>query len=124
MLSEAEYLTLQATRAKARFRQTVHTLTDEILGPLEIRPLIRRHPWWSLGGGALAGLVSGVGLGGRRRRHADGPTADKSSSTVAQAGRSVRRMLSAVVSALVVANLRGGAATPVEPSSNGHSTEP
>jgi ElaB/YqjD/DUF883 family membrane-anchored ribosome-binding protein len=66
MLSEREFLDMQSARAKARFRQTASNLADELLAPLRIRPFIQRRPWWSLGGAATAGFLSGLRHGHRR----------------------------------------------------------
>ena len=108
MSPEGEYLQQQVARTRARFRQTARTLADECLAPLEIRPFIRRRPWWSLGSVALGGFVSGLALGGggRRRAGAGHGRGRVRAVLAAIAGPRARRVLRSVLSAAVVANLR------------------
>lgn len=65
MLTERTFLRLQSAAAKARFRLHAKALTDELLAPLQVRPLVRRHPWLTLGGAMLAGFLV---VGGQARR--------------------------------------------------------
>ena len=108
MLSERDYLNLQATRAKARFRQTARTLADELLAPLQVRPFIQRNPWWSLGGAAAAGFVSSLVLFRGRAKAGSSQPRGKFRRGLATVSLRARRLLSSVVSAVVMANLRGG----------------
>lgn len=124
MLSEAEYLELQASRAKARFRQTASTLGNELLAPFELRPFIQRCPWWSLGGAAAAGFVSGASLGHRGRKAGAGRASGKLHELFAMVHRRVRRVLGSALGAMVVANLRGGAPAPPAPVTNGRGPVP
>jgi len=121
--SEAEYLAVQATDAEARFRQTAHTLGEELLAPFEIRPFIQRRPWWSLGGAAAAGFVSGLGIGGRGKR-AEAAARGRIPRLLAIVGHRLRRVVTNAIGAVVVANLRGGKASPASPPSNGRRAPP
>jgi hypothetical protein len=108
MQSEAEFLRLQAERAKARFKQTTRTMVDELLSPLQVRPLIQRRPWQSLGSAAAVGFLSGLGLGRRRPKAAPGRPPGRVRQAVAHLGRRVRRMLMSGLGTMLVANLRSG----------------
>ena len=119
MSREADYLAAQANGAKARFRLTARTLVDEVLAPLEIRPLIARRPWWSLGGAVVAGFVTGRGLRRRSRKAGAAPAGGKVHQLLAQVNQRVRRVLRSALGAVFVASLRRGAA-PSTPSANGH----
>lgn len=139
MSRESDYLQLQSTRAKAKFKQTARTLADEVLAPFAIRPFIRSRPWWSLGGAAAAGFVSGRSL----RRRGRTPGAIRSGGEVhrllALVKVRLQRVLKSALGALVVATLRGAerarpaphtgrprAASGDEfvPPTNGHGTAP
>jgi hypothetical protein len=108
MESEAEFLTRQATLAKARLRQSARLLADELVAPFEIGPLIARRPWWSVGGAVVGGFACGLGL---RRRHK--AQVSKQPGRVAEfttiATRRVGRLVSSALGAIVVAGLRGAA---------------
>lgn len=67
MLTEHTFLRMQSTAAKARFRRHAKALTDELIAPLQLRPLVRRHPWLSLGGAMLTGFLA---VGGKPRQSA------------------------------------------------------
>lgn len=110
MPSEAEYLCLQIARAKARLRQNARGLSDDVLAPLRLRPFIVGRPWWSLGGATLAGLATGLTLGRRGRGTSAERPAWKSNAILTAISTRVRRVLTSVVGAAIVANVRG--ATP------------
>jgi hypothetical protein len=115
---EADYLKLQATRSLARLRQTARTLGEEILAPLEIRPLIRRRPWWSLGSAAIAGFVSARVLRRHGRKVGSGRAGGGLRDLLASANRHARRILGSALGALVVANLSGETPGPAAPATN------
>lgn len=108
MPNEAEYLALQAARAKARFKQTARILADELMGPFEIRPLIQRRPWSSLGVAALGGFVSGLRFGGRGRPSGADGRGGRVLELVAGVRQRIQRVLSGALGAIVLANLRRG----------------
>ena len=119
MLSEAEYLDLQAKRAKARFLQTANTLGNELLAPFELRPLIQRRPWWSLAGAAVVGFASGRGLRRRGRKAGPARAAGPVAATLAMITRRARRMLSSLLGAVIARNLRPPSPPPT--TTNGRS---
>lgn len=115
MTPEAEFLALRAEQAKLRMRRTTSEMVDGVLTPLEVRPVVRRHPWASLGVGLLGGLLTGLGL--RRVRTAKAGKAAFLATAKAQPKGSVgrllgaavhraRRMVTSALGAVVVANLR------------------
>jgi hypothetical protein len=115
MPSEAEYLAVQATRAKARMRESVTRLVDEVLAPLNVRPFIRRRPWWCLGGSVLGGYLFGRSL--RRRPGHMATGSGKIRDMVAGVSRRVRHAIRSALGAMALASLRGQARNPdVQPS--------
>lgn len=128
MPSESEFLNLQIESAKAHFRQTARSLGEELLEPLQLRPLIRRRPWWSLGGAAVVGFVAGLRSGRRAPKSGALPTGgtishiSHISHIVATVNQRVRRVLGSALGAMVVANLRGAA--PAASPREQHDTEP
>jgi len=124
MSKEAEFLDRQAMLAKARLRQSARNLTEDLLGPFNIRPFIQRRPWWSLGGAAAAGFVSGLGLGRRRGKATGGqatsgkPAEGKIPRLLAMVNVRLRRVLRSALGAIIAANLRSAPA-PAAPATNG-----
>jgi hypothetical protein len=60
MTTEAEFLDQQAERAKARLRRHIELLGEDLLAPVDVRTFVRRRPFWSIGGAAIGGAISGV----------------------------------------------------------------
>lgn len=118
MLSEAEFLCDQAARAKARFWRTASTLGTELQAPFDVRPLIRRRPWWSVAGATVAGFVAGLALRRSRAKVGAERTAKSGQGTLAIVRR-LRTVLGSALGAIVAASLRGAAPTPTAPSANG-----
>jgi len=119
MSKEAEFLDRQAMLAKARLRQSARNLSEDLLGPFNIRPFIQRRPWWSLGGAAAAGFVSGLGLGRRGGKVTGGkPAEGKIPRLLAMVNVRLRRVLRSALGAIIAANLRSAPA-PAAPATNG-----
>lgn len=66
MSDEGEFLRQQAAAALARLRGTLRSLGDDLIEPLQLRGIVRKRPWWSLGAALLGGFLAG-GLFGKRR---------------------------------------------------------
>jgi len=117
MTTEAEFLQTRAREAKQRMHRTANELINGVLVPLEARPVVRRHPWTSLGVALLGGIVTGATLRrGRGRRAAERENEgllDRLARTVRRGGRIVR----STIGAMVFANLRDSARA--APQSNG-----
>jgi hypothetical protein len=109
MQREAEYLALQAARAKARLKHTASTLADEVLAPFQVLPFIRRHPWWSVSGAAVLGFLSARPFRGRDRAFGSQGAGSRVQAHLAIVSRRIRRLLRRALSTIVVANLRSGA---------------
>lgn len=112
MPSEADFLRLQGARARARLRLSARTLADELLAPLQLRPFVRRRPWWSVGGATAAGFLTGMRLGRRGDRSATGSTKGRLHSGLASVGNGLRSLLRTAMGAMVMASLRGGTPGP------------
>ena len=125
MLSEADYLDLQAARAVDRLKLTARTLADELLEPIDVRPLIKSHPWWSLGAAGVGGFLSGLRLGRRKLDTAARRAASRSHRLLAVLHRRVWPLLRSAVGTAMVAGLRGNAAAPTgAPQPNGNGVAP
>ncbi len=122
MSRESDYLDLQAKNAKAGLRRTARALSDELLEPLRIRPFIRSRPWWSLGGAAVAGFVSGARSGRPGAKPAVAPGVGVLSGLFAGVDQRVRRVLRSIFGAVLVANMRGE--PPVAGPGAGESSSP
>ena len=122
MMTEAEYLSLQAARAKARLQLAANTMVTEIVEPLQIRPFIQRRPWLSVGGAALAGFVSAMGLSRRPRTTGPAKPAGKVHEMISMVNQRLRRLATSALGALLVANLRGPSPPAATPSANGPDT--
>lgn len=109
MNPEAEFLRERVRLAKQRMHRTTTEIVNGVLVPLEARPLVRRHPWTSLGVALLGGIVTGAGLRrGRSRRaaeRADDGFFDRIARTLHRGGRILRSTLGA----MVLTNLRDSA---------------
>ena len=68
MMTESEFLSLQAERAKANFKRTLHLLSEDLMAPVDVRGMVRRRPYWSLLGATASGFVTGFGLKGLLRK--------------------------------------------------------
>lgn len=66
MPDEGEFLRRQAAAALARLQGTVRSLGDDLIEPLQLRGIVRKRPWWSLGAAMLGGFLAGGFLGKRR----------------------------------------------------------
>lgn len=115
MPSERAFLDLQSAAAKARLRHEANALAADLIAPLRLQPLVRRHPWLSLGGAALAGFLATGGIGGTATAAGPKPAKELPAS-VAALLRRVRRMMTGAIGTVVLSSLRGRtrAATPVE----------
>ena len=106
---EAEFLQLRVRQAKQRMRRTTDEMIDGVLTPFEVKPLVRRHPWSSLGVALVGGFLTGLGL--RRRRVTRAAAREKEglfgriARTLHRGGRIVR----GTIGAMVLANLREAA---------------
>jgi hypothetical protein len=119
MNDEAEYLALQAQRSKQRLQRTATTLVDELLAPLDARPIVRRHPHTSLAGATLVGFVVARIL--RRRPRA--PEPERAGGVLhgvfVSLHRRLRRIVASTFGAAIVASLRGGGPKPVPSATDG-----
>lgn len=121
MMTESEFLSLQAERAKANFKRTLHLLSEDLMAPVDVRGMIQRRPFWSLVGATASGFLAGVGLGTLRRKHkakaaengsADKPPAAKDvTGLLADLQRRLRRLVRMTLGTIVIANLRGNHAS-------------
>jgi hypothetical protein len=125
MPSEREFLDQQSTNAKARLRQTAHTLSEELLAPLRIRPLVRRRPWWCLGGAGAAGFLSGLHLGRRDAKSAPKQPRTWLQQAMAPVTVGVRRLLRTTLGAMALGRFGEAVSPPAAtatapPATNGH----
>lgn len=128
MLDEREFLDEQARRAKARLRQTAQQASRELLAPLQLRPMVRRYPWWSLGGASAVGLLAGIGLAQVQRHHDDGAETGSDGGSkkgmvqkgLHRAGSHAWGWLRAAIGTMVMANLRAASVAAHRDGSNGH----
>lgn len=105
MLSERTFLRMQAAAAKARLRNQLGALGDDLLAPLHIRPLVRRHPWLSCGGALLTAFLA---AGGLRRRAARGEAAAwQWPAPVVAMLRQARRLVTSALGAGLLSGWRG-----------------
>lgn len=108
-MNESEFLAQQARSAKASLQRSARTLGEELLEPLQVRPIIQRHPWWSLGGATLAGFVTGVSLSRPRRTGKPVPNGGLS-RILGSIDKRVRGLVRSTLGAIMVANFRNGGA--------------
>jgi hypothetical protein len=107
MNEEAEYLALQLRQSKQRLLQTSTRLVDELLAPFDAPTIVRRHPRTSLAGAALAGLVTGRLLRRRPRPAAAKPAGGLLHTVLDSVRTRLRRLVTSVFGAVVVASWRG-----------------
>ena len=93
-MTEAEFLKLQADRAKHRLLGEARELGRDLAGPLDPRPTVRRHPWWSLTGSLALGVAAGFGLGGWRPDRT--PRAERLRARLQRAEREAREARAAL----------------------------
>jgi hypothetical protein len=58
-LSEAEFLDLQAQRAKAEFTRSLEALKQSLGTAVDLRLWAQHHPWLTVGAAAAAGFAAG-----------------------------------------------------------------
>ncbi|HKX12137.1 MAG TPA: hypothetical protein VJP40_03215 [bacterium] len=58
--SEGELLKLREANAKAALQSTAKDVAQNLLNLIDLRPLVREHPWKSSGIAALAGFFVGL----------------------------------------------------------------
>lgn len=114
MMTESEFLSLQAERAKANFKRTLHLLSEDLMAPVDVRGMVQRRPFLSLAGATVSGFVAGLGLAGlRRKRNAkageNGSSGKPKDVTglFADLQRRLYRLARMTLGTIVVANLRG-----------------
>jgi hypothetical protein len=125
MPSEREFLAQQAANAKARLRQTARTLSDELLAPLRIRLLVRRRPWWCLGGAGAAGFLAGLRLGRRDAKSPPNQPRNWLQRALAPVTVGARRLLRTTLGAMALGRFGQAvsprdATTSAPPATNGH----
>lgn len=105
MDAERAFLRAQAAQAKAALRANAHGLAEDLLAPLQLRPMVRSHPWLGLGTATLLGAVLGSHLG----RRAPAPAKDERARIVPAAALAVlqraRRFVTRSLQALLFAKL-------------------
>ena len=112
-MNESEFLAQQARSAKASLRRSARALGEELLEPLQLRPIIQRRPWWSLGGATLAGFVTGASLS-RPARSAKPVPNGRMSRAFDSIDKRVRSLVRSAFGAIMVVNFRN-ASTPEHP---------
>lgn len=67
---EGQVHQMSARHARIAFTQALEDAGGHLLKAGDIRPLIRRHPWWFVGGGVALGVAaaSAVAFGRRKRK--------------------------------------------------------
>lgn len=115
MPDEGEFLRSQAAAALARLRGTVRSLGDDLIEPLQLRGLVRKRPWWSLGAALLGGFLAG-GLFGKRRVASPSPAVPGPVRTMLA---SVRRQTWRVVRGAFVGAFVADSAGRAEPREEG-----
>ena len=75
-LTEDQYLQRQADEALAALKQTAAHLAHSVGQGMDLRPVMRRHPWAAVGSAAAVGFVAAfVGTSRRRKPKPSAPTA-------------------------------------------------
>jgi hypothetical protein len=72
--SEEELLKLREANAKAALQSTAKDVAQNLLNLIDLRPMVREHPWKSSGIAALAGFFVGLKI-------VPSPEAEESSAT-------------------------------------------
>lgn len=109
MLTEKAFLDAQSTAAKARLGGEAKALATELLAPLHLQPLVRRHPFWSLGGATLAGFLAAGGLTRKSEAAATAATTTGLPASLAAFVQRIRRLVTSAIGAGLLANLRAHA---------------
>jgi hypothetical protein len=117
MTTEAEFLADQARRAKARLRRNVELLGEDLLAPVDVRSLVRRRPFWSVGGATIGGVIAGVLLGRKRTRAASVSRPAVGASRWRRLAQRYGQVARTMLGSWLVARLRALAASSPAPSS-------
>ena len=109
MAAEHLYLAERARLAKAGLRTEAKGLAEDLMAPLQLRALVRRHPRLGVGSAALLGVLLGRGIRGPRTK----PATDQAAPRLATAmGQRLRRLLGSTFGALWLSWLRSPPAGP------------
>ena len=103
MAAEHRYLAERARLAKAGLRTEAKGMAEDLMAPLQLRALVRRHPRLGVGSAALLGVLLGRSIRGPRKNTPAGEAAPRPSPTM---GQRVRRLLGSTFGALWLSWLR------------------